>query len=419
MPAFAAGSWTQHLGSHYNTMDWADTVRDPGGVGIFFGASSDRQLTTLHGLAAGVSPKQALINPGGLGSGREQAKVSLFMDRMLFDNGQSWKQQLRDKAAAIAAKAPDPGAISWQFGNEINSQRFSQTVHSWDNRGAPGRAHDATIIPFYVEYYLAPGIEALRAATRGHPQHFRVALGSIASYANPAAQQFLHELLSYRVQGLFAPSLAGQRVFELVDTVTVHYIASANGDVWRDALDRLHQQWFGKGRISALWSSEELGIRRAQTGAGAAFSLMIAARYLDWWAGKGMSPAQGKAFLWGTNVGGAGNSGEAGMDYLYRVAGRAALLPGTVRPVLRGSNLEAYTFRVAGTAKMISFIFPHDQRAAATLEQLSLPGVNSSVRIVQTRLFSREGQQTPALTPGRPAAVALPAMSMLVVVFDQ
>lgn len=414
--------WPDYFGSHYNPMNWAASVRDPGGVGIFFGPDNTRQVDVTRQFSRGVTAKAMILNPGGLGSGRDQEKVSLFMNKMLFDYGSQWKQQLQKKAESIAA-VTDASAITWQFGNEINSQRFSQTLQYWNGGSNNSRLDSQAAIELYVEYYLAPGIEAIRRVkVDGKVAPFRVALGSIASFANPRAQTFLDGLLNYQIKGLFAPDLAGFRVFEVVDTVTVHYIVSANGDVWRDTLNRFYQSWFGKGKITALWSTEELGIRRAKSGAGAAFSLMVAARYLDWWSEKQMNPQQGRAFLWGSDVGSAATSGNAGMDFLLQLAGNSPLLPLTKKSLeITGDNIEAYGYRVGNSNRQLFFVFPGDQRSDAVLEHFSVFGVNKSVHISESRLFSREGQQPNVLMmKGNllSAPSKLPAMSILVVVVD-
>lgn len=384
-----AQDWTAYFGSHYRAEAWADSIRDPQGAGFFSAEYSAEQLALLAKLG---SHKQLVYSPGGLGSGRSEAAVDHYLTHMLLTLGEDWKTQLQANIAKIPTSA---APAYWQFGNEINSRRFSETIAAWDGapaggRPRPGRAHDAATVPYYVEYYLAPGVAAIRSST--HSERVKVVLGSLAAAANPRAQAFLDALLNYQVQGLMATSLKGKRVYELVDVIALHYIASANTPQWRSTLDQLHKKWLATGKVAAIWSTEEVGLQRATRNEGAAAGLMVVARTMDWWLSKGMPPEQGRAFLWGADKGHKGTTAAEAMQALYDTIGKSHWQVLSQPAPLSGDNLEVYGFALQPSGRQLWFAMPADQRRGARVA-VSSSLSNSLNTVVAAYRYSPQGEQ--------------------------
>ncbi len=390
--------WTDYFGSHYQVEPWGHSVRDPGGVGVFSVRWNQAQYDQAENVAE-KAQRDIIINSGGLGSGRSQEMVNFFLNRMLLDLGKSWKEEIRNKAEKLSKLPNAHERIYWQFGNEINSERFTETIRNWDPDNAPSNKSTLNSIPYYVEYYLAPGVEALnQVAAEQKEKRFKIILGSVASYANPRAQQFMQALLKYKVEGLTAPSLKGRTVAELVDVISVHYIATANMSDWYKPLDELNEQYIRNGPVEALWSTEELGVQRASTGGGAVFSLQVAARYLTWWHKVGWSPEQGRAFLWGADVGNSGQRGIDGMRMLYQAIGDVPLIPLEKGELsFAGDNIDVLGFRIPGSTKKVVVAFPQDQKKSATLSKLTLPGKteqdNKNTKVSTAHLITGQGIQ--------------------------
>lgn len=413
--------WTDYFGSHYQVEPWAQSVRDPGGVGVFSVNWTPAMLEQARDVAEDTG-RDIIINSGGLGSGRSQEMVNFFLNRMLLDLGESWKAEIRTKAEHLSVLPHAHERIYWQFGNEINSDRFAETLRNWD----PANVTDTSIlnsIPYYVEYYLAPGVEALNqvAAEQDAPR-FKVILGSVASYANPKAQQFMQALLNYRVEGLTAPSLKGKTVTELVDVISVHYIATANIDNWHQALDTLKEDVVDNGPVDAIWSTEELGIQRASVGGGAVFGLQVAARYLTWWHQVGWSSEQGRAFLWGADVGNNGQRGIDAMQLLYDAIGDVALVPLAADQLsYQGENLMMLGFAIPDSCKKVIVAFPADQKKTATLSDWSL-AASSAENVTAAHLITGQGIQAMPVSwhpdSGLAQPLNLPDMSLAIWITD-
>lgn len=368
-----AEPWVNYLGSHYREMPWAGSVRDPEGAGFFSGIYSAEKTTTLKDY---ISTKDIIYSPGGLGSGRSSAAVDHFMTHILLDFGKTWKDQLQKNVDIIAAMPATSGDVYWQFGNEINSRRFSETIHQWEDTGQRINAHDPTLIPYYVEYFLAPGVDAIRSAkTQGKGKNIYIVLGSLAAAANPKAQKFLDELLNYKVQGLTSPSLQGLKVYELINVISLHYIASANVSSWRGSLDSIHQKWFQKGKINAIWSTEEVGLQRAKQNQGGVSSLQVFARYMDWWQQHKMTATQGRTFFWGADQGASNTKTNDAMGFLYQQLGASSelvALPVSQQPKLSGENIEYYSFEILPSKKRLLIVFPADQKRSGKVTSAAL-----------------------------------------------
>ena len=191
------------------------------------------------------------------------------------------------------------------------------------------RMNDPAVIPVYVEEFLAPTVAGLLLAQKTLAQKeiagqtpnvsdkYRIALGSIASAGSPGASRWLDDLLNYQIQGKYAPGLAGRTVAEIIDVVTLHYVVTRPGERWREYLDQLAHQWLTPdSNVQAIWSSEEVGKRRALQNAGGATALRVLFRYVDWWRAADLEPGQGLLNVWGAGLGDAQYTAQASLTNL-------------------------------------------------------------------------------------------------------
>jgi hypothetical protein len=373
-------------------------------------------------LADYTSDKDVILAVTGMGSGRNREAMDFFLTRMALDYGEAWKSEYRNHAVQVLANNNREETAHWQFGNEINSQKFSENVHAWTNTGKRGRDHDLTTIPYYVEMYLAPGVEAIRETLQDNGNgallaEIPIVLGSIAAFANPSAQKFLDALLNYRIEGRFAPSLKGKPVYELVDVISLHYIATSNSPSRRTTLDTVRRNWLGKGTIKSIWSTEELGIQRGRANAGSVFTAQVFARYMDWWLENEMNAQQGRAFFWGSEEGDIGHRGSESMDHLLERLGPSAELERVDQSSysVNGDNLEYYAFSVKEKSQVLIFVFPHDQKKSAELKQLSIRSLGEKL---DYKYIAADGSLISGLNLDKDMSLekplSIPATSMLI-----
>jgi hypothetical protein len=357
--------WTAHFSTQDSPADWASAVR---GIGRGqTGLPNSKVSPYIQALStAPLSSKKILLPVGGLDAGRGQAQVQAFMNQVTRDRAKTWKKIVYDQAIALTKIPAGSSRIAWQIGNEINSKKMAENIHHWAKDVKDSQSpNDESIIPYYVEYYLAPTVEAIRQASQdslGSDNRIPIVLGSIANAHNPKSRLWLNKLLEYRVKGTYAKSLANQAVTQLVNIIAVHYLVSSVDENWQPALDDLWKRWMGKGRVGGLWSTEELGKKKAMNGEGASTTLKVAARYLHWWGTRGIKPEAGRVSFWGWRLGSnPGTSGNAGMQALYKILGNSP-----VQEIDRGlevvSNrqMETYLFQsVNQSPKRVAVVWPH------------------------------------------------------------
>ncbi len=416
-PVQAATPWTAYFGTHYELADWSSSLRDPGGPGRFGywlpSARTERRMTSADSgspeeLRRLLARGDVVLNVGGLGSARDGDLVSAFLDAVRQDRGATWKRELAERARRVARLPGTAEHIHWQFGNEINGPRSVDNMARWAGGSRTGLETGlAAVIPVYVEQFLAPGVEALRGVSRevhGDPQHIRIMLGSLANARHPRSVRWYEQLLDYTIRGDNAPSLAGRKVHEVVDALSVHYLASAPDEGWAEVLEGLNKRWVGKGAVRRIWATEELGVRRAQGGYGAATALRVAVRYLDWWQRHGWTPDQGHCFFWGAGMGRPGNRAD---DALSLLAGFTGHVPLTPLSALDSPDLESYFFSVEGDRKRFLVVFPRNGWRMGNLDFASatLPasGWQGPVR-ARALLFASSGTSHPSATVSASAA---------------
>ena len=344
------GDWREYFGSH-EPQPYSRSVRGVGrgalGPAAFTGPAPGEAVA----LAVRDVPAHhdVVLTVGGLGSGRRSAAVADYLALVQADSGHSWTTGVRDAALRIHGRGGRPERIYWQIGNEINSDAVSGRALEWRNRAGRGSANDPDVIPFYVETYFAPTVQGLRDASQrlyGSTDSIRVALGSVTQTGTPEGRAWLRQLLDYRIEGSYAPELAGRRVADLVDIVTVHYLVTIEESRWRTGLEDVWAH-VGTGRLRGIWSTEELGRQRGESGEGAATALRVAARYLHWWLERGVGPDAGRCFFWGGGLGPEGSRGAEAMNRMHSFLGETRLRPVDAVPV--GAGLEAETYAFTGT----------------------------------------------------------------------
>lgn len=446
-PDDSAGDWRAYFGNQSRAAPWAGLVR-----GIGLGAtglgqldsdqrSNSRPKVDINSLSEKVSEltltHDVLLPSGGLESARRQEIVDRYMNMIEADAGKEWRRLIREQIITVERAAKVPGRIYWQVGNEINSRHYDLSLRTWKNdkgastavqsrpqqrerpakrrHAAPGANEDGgdedgdragererrlggntnaeSIIPLYVEYLLAPTVEAIDAASRelyGAPGRIPILLGSLANARSPAAHQWLDKLLNYKIDGRYAPALAGKHVYELVDILAIHYVVSYPGDEWRETLDSLRNQWVGKGRVRGIWSTEELGRRRALRGLGAATTLRVAFRYLDWAIATHTSPESARVNFWGADMGETGTSGNDGMQVLYNWLGKGAVTRITAGQT-KGDTLERYGFMSVDNRRRAYLLFSNRESTNVKLDRIALP--ESAATEQQVHVFTAEGHR--------------------------
>ena len=186
----------------------------------------------------------------------------------------------------------------------------------------------------------------------------------------------------------------------------------------------------GRGSVRAVGASGDPLCAQAQldivhdhddfvaVGGGAVFSLQVAARYLTWWHQVGWSPEQGRAFLWGADVGNQGQRGVDAMQLLYDAIGDVALLPlSSDQLSYQGDNLTMLGFAMPDSDKKVVVAFPADQKKAATLSDWSFQ-VNAAGNVATAHLITGQGIQDMPVSwhpdSGLAQPLSLPDMSLAI-----
>lgn len=397
--------WTRYFGSQWTGAAWAGTER--AWLGYLTGLNLMDYPNKINDLVAEVSARiqsrDVIVSITGFGG---DADTGTSLMGRLFDmhregNGGSWQAAVEAQVQALSPLDPDAKHLTYQLGNEIGKQTFSEALRAWaTSKGLtlPGTAqeHDLELIPYYVEYYLAPTVEAAQRASLayyGDAEAVNLALGSIPNGGTPGARAFLDALLAYEVQGDYAPTLTGKKVNELVDLITAHYVGAS------DNLGLIWDKWAGVGSLHGLWTTEVVGIRSATDGAGAASVLFELGNHLGWHYAKGFLPEQARVSVygWSDNNGIAAADADEALSTFYAFMGDAPL------------EVEKNYATVASTGsplKTVQFnsVTDNDKRAVAvTAEQQSATGTLQAVTVAkagwagavtaQVHLFTAAGHQ--------------------------
>ena len=323
-----------HLGSLYNAFVWAGPIRDPmrDDIEIKDAASfvplSDSATATLTDLAR---ERDIIMQIGGMGSakpgsepGQPSERFSDYMNGILADDGEQWRDAVAERAREVVTAQPDGSTIYWQVGNEINADSYKENVSLYFDEDTQGLSIEDFTIQVYVEYFFAPTAQAFREAEADTGQDVAIALGSIAGISAQTEQDYLDNLLSYEIQGTFAPDLAGMQVAELTDLITLHYLGQAatpdDPARWYTTLETIHDKWVGD-NIRGVWNTEEVGIRMASNGAGAAAALLVQSRYWQWISENHLTQTEASWFYYGTRSGPEGQRIDDSLTQVHNLVG--------------------------------------------------------------------------------------------------
>lgn len=221
-----------------------------------------------------------------------------LVNQVMTNKGAYFKDALYEvfKFSHTGEFADLPINIYWEIGNEINSdRRFSLeprdsipgTSGVASHLSIPGHAQD------YLEYCLAPAVEALRTASAevlGDSNKVKLLCGSLTWPRSPATQEFLRAILDGTVRGDHAPTLAGKKGYELIDAIAVHY-TSADADT----MESYYDEWLASGKVNGLWHTEELGDK----GLGDFAIAQLTFRWFDFWADKPWDADRARIIFWG------------------------------------------------------------------------------------------------------------------------
>jgi len=356
--------WPSYFGTQGRPVNWARSVRGVGRnmTGKVLVKNSDG-LVMVRQQIMSLLPEYDIIVPiGGIGSGRVAGEVGEFLNMIKNDEGENWKNLVKKQVEYISEIPESKDKIYWQLGNEINSGLFNQSLRTWKGESLSRKRNDPFIIPYYVENFLAPTIEAIEEVSLeiyGSPGKIPIIFGTIGNAGNQHAMKWLDEVLNYKIKGKFSKQLAGKKVYELIHIIGLHYVVSKTDSQWETSLDSIYGKWMGKGRIQSIWSTEELGGKFPRKGQGAVAALKIMARYTYWWSKKGINSREGRCYYYGWKRGKESTRADDGMKIIYKYFGSTNLE--VSRSLLNHSNklaLESYQLESKNEKKIAIMLFP-------------------------------------------------------------
>ncbi len=354
-------NWTNYTGWHYGGSSlpawggWArEFAKDQTGLNLLDTTTMRLDTVLLNNLYNRLALLDTTVDvmelDGGLGSARDTGRVKFFMRMIESDSGRFWKDLVYKQCYRLARLPNSKDRLYYQLGNEISSPAYSGTIRYW--RGQPyinGFNYDQFIIPYFVEYFIAPTIEAIDSASLayfGQRGMINIAMGSITNAHNPNAKVFLDSVLNYTITGTYAPSLAGKKVYELIHIITIHYMmGTATTHQWLTTINSF-ASWFGRGRVRGVWSTEEVGIKAATLGAGASAGATTTCRYLKWSIDNNYAARTARTNYFGWNTGPPNTKVNDLNSELFSFLGKAKLqyVDSFQTSYANPSNLEWYGF---------------------------------------------------------------------------
>jgi hypothetical protein len=206
------------------------------------------------------------------------------------------------------------GRVFFQWGDDINYRRLGAAANtkvlSSEPRGGGSMGRGANAVPdaqAYAEHYFAPAVEATRRASEEifrNPRAIPILIGSCARSSSAENREWYGGMLEHQLTGASAPSLAGQRVIDLVDYLTVNYPFDSARDA--TGLQELWDRYGGK--VKGLWITEEFGT----SGRKAGVLLERLGLFLEW-AARNRLDAQQTRILWNVPVGERDRLGVSGL----------------------------------------------------------------------------------------------------------
>lgn len=403
-------SLQHYLGSLYQTFPWSGSVRDPYRDMVELhppAAWTPLTDTDLASIAATLAERDIIMQIGGMGSakrdGDDPGTVNElfrdYMDSVIMDDGAEWRENVKSRAIEVANIVPDDRNLYWQIGNEINSSSYSDNIQLYFNDSS------VATIPVYVEYFLAPTLQALQEAAQASGKPVKAALGSVANFSSDSSRDFLNSLMNYQIEGNMAPALAGRQVAELVQLITLHYHMNTgtpeDPEAWRTALEELTATWVN-GAVEGVWTTEEVGIIAAQEGAGAGTALRVMSRYLHWISDNRYTNTQSAFFFFGTTDGPQGQRIDDVMDQVRNLTNSRNLYF-FARQFSSDNSLEHYAFEVPGReAWLLTSTALGDLTVPVTDIPIVLPLTDVTGTSISAWIYSQSGARElqALLSPG-------------------
>lgn len=378
---------TDYLGSLYQTFDWSGAVRDPMRDELkiqnanTYVAMNDSDKTALNELAA---EREIIAQIGGMGSAKiapdateASAQFSDYMSAIIADSGSLWRSVVESRATEVTESLPENATFYWQIGNEVNATSYTRNAVLYFDNETHGLSNEAFGMHVYVEYFLAPTIQSFMAAETATGKDIRIALGSVSAFSAPASQEFLTGLLNYEIEGTYAPELSGRKVHELIDLITIHYLAHAfdedNMNHWRDTLEGLHNTWV-QDNIRGIWTTEEVGINLAEGGLGAGAAITVAGRYLEWFSDEKLPPEQSRWFYFGTNAGTSGQRISDATSQLYALTADTAISHMATQYHDNGLEVRSFALGDVSEREGIILLISGLSSSGVALDSLQLSG---------------------------------------------
>lgn len=367
-------TWNDYTGSHYGTQPWGGWVRDYSrstgnyilDSGSVYGQIDTNLINSLYNTMLTLPTQyDVTLQTGGLGSARDTQRVNLYLSRIEADSGATWRELCKKEAIKLASLPDGKNRIFWQVGNEISSPAYSEQLNLWVGNPVPcgtGCGYDQFVIPIYAEYYLAPSVQGFNEASMqlfGSPDSINIMLGSLTNAGGNGASLWLDSLLNYTIIGTYAPALAGKKVYELVDIISIHYMMGTQStSLWKSKIDNYRNDWFGVGRIKGIWSTEEVGIGAATGGRGAAVGAAVTARYLEWALINNYTPYQCRTNYYANGSGPANTTVNDLNQEIYNFLGPAYIsLVDSNAIIYDNPNVESHAFLSADSTKGIIYTF--------------------------------------------------------------
>ncbi|HEY9827847.1 MAG TPA: hypothetical protein V6D19_20605 [Stenomitos sp.] len=448
-PPLESTSWTEYVGSQNIKNSWSGNVRSGyvGGLKDFL-----LQSDVIYGV--GLDKRFTQQGPDNhWDSAREPQVMIDLLSSVENDDAANLKSRMLYKVKNYSVWQNSKHKIWWQLGNEINSAYTLNSIRAWEqcktvpssskyncSKVAPASAgfikpsctnatstnNDPCTIPYYVEYYLAPAIEAIQQQEAQCGCQFPIVLGTVGTGYNPDSRAWLNRLLNYQIKSTqYAPSLTGKYVYQLVNVISTHYLATnqkffrvgnkrvyqPNG--WKNALDDLYDTWVGKGAIQGIWATEDVGVRATSEKKGSKLAVQVMGRYFHYWTARQMRPSQGKFSFYdwytpGTFTSPGPLTANETMTTLFKFLGDTPLKE-LSDPILDTvpDTAEAYSFQsVDSPNKRVFMLYnansddPASQTAFQNLiRNFSIRNFGWSNATVQIHLFSPIGHRiiTPTL----------------------
>lgn len=376
-------TWTKYCGWHYSNQyqpNWSGWVREfaKDGFGLNITDTITNQLletelnNSFNKLTTLNTTKDVLQLVGGLGSAKDTTKVKQWMSFIENDNASQWKNIVYQQSVKLTDLNNAKNRVYWQLGNEISSPSYSKTIRYW--QGQPysnGIAYDAFIIPYYVENFLAPTIEAIDQASLdvyGEKGLIKICLGSLTNASSASAQSFLNQLLNYEIIGTNANSLTNKKVIDLIHLITIHYTAgTAPTTEWKNILNH-YKDYSGISRIEGVWSTEEVGIQTAIGNAGGIIGSLATFRYLEWAIENEYSSKEVRTNYYGWNTGNTTTTTNYFNTFLYEYLGDVKLksIANNSIEVLANNSTEIHAFKTEDESKNLISIYPERSQSQTT-----------------------------------------------------